>query len=104
MSKYHNSHVVEDGITFDSKAEARRYQELRLMLAAGLITALEVHPYYPLVVNGVKVGGYEADFRYVTTEGRAVIEDVKGVRTDTYRIKKSLVEALYGIKVFEIQA
>lgn len=103
-SKYRNSHVVVDGTTFDSKAEARRYQELKLMQAAGEITDLEAHPCYPLIVNGVKVGSYEADFRYVTQGGETVIEDVKGVRTDTYRLKKRLVEALYGIKVVEVQA
>ena len=104
MSKYGAIPTHLDGLRFASKAEARRYQELRLLLAVGEITALECHPRYPLVVNGVKVGSYEADFRYVTPEGETVIEDVKGVRTSTYKLKKRLVEALYGIQVVEVEA
>lgn len=105
MSKYHNSHVVEDGITFDSKAEARRYQELKLLQAAGEIKHLECQPRYPLIVNGVRVGEYRGDFRYtVTATDRIVTEDVKGCRTQVYALKKRLVEALYGIKVVEVQA
>jgi hypothetical protein len=103
-TKYGNRRVTEDGIPFDSLAELRRYRELRMLEAAGVIAGLEVHPRYPLVVNGVKVGSYEADFRYVTPEGETVIEDVKGVRTSTYKLKKRLVEALYGIQVVEVEA
>jgi hypothetical protein len=92
-----------DGLRFDSQAEARRYQELKLMQAAGEIEHLECQPCFPLVVNGVKVGSYIADFTY-WQGGRRVVEDVKGVRTQVYALKKRLVEALYGIKVVEVQA
>ena len=105
MSKYGAVPTMLDGVRFDSKAEARRYQELKLMEAAGEIKHLECHPRYPLVVNGVKVGEYRGDFRYtVTATDRIVTEDVKGCRTQVYALKKRLVEALYGIEVVEVQA
>ena len=94
-----------DGLAFDSKAEARRYQELKLMQAAGEIKHLECQPRYPLIVNGVRVGEYRGDFRYTeTATGRIVTEDVKGVRTQVYALKKRLMLALYGIEVVEVQA
>ena len=94
-----------DGRLFASQAEARRYQELKLMQAAGLIAGLECQPRFPLVVNGVRIGEYRGDFRYTeTATGRVVTEDVKGVRTQVYALKKRLVEALYGVKIAEVEA
>ena len=103
MSKYGAVPTTLDGLRFASKAEARRYQDLKLMEAAGEIAYLECHPCFPLIVNGVKVGTYIADFMY-WQEGRRVVEDVKGVRTQVYALKKKLVQALYGIEVVEVQA
>ncbi len=52
--------------------------------------------------NQQRIGFYKADFRYeVTATGERVIEDVKGVRTAVYRLKKKLVKALYGIEIIE---
>lgn len=102
-SKYNNQRVVLDGYTFDSQAEARRYRELCLLYDAGEITDLAVHPKYPLVVNGQVVANYLADFSYTVADGREVVEDVKGVRTDVYRLKRKLVRALYGIDIVEVQ-
>lgn len=102
-TKYGNRRVTEDGIPFDSLAELRRYRELRMLEAAGVIAGLEVHPRYPLVVNGVEVANYLADFRYVE-EGVQKVEDVKGVRTAVYRLKAKLMRAIYGIKVIEVEA
>lgn len=103
MSKYRNTPTTVDGIRFDSKKEAYRYGTLKLLLAAGSIRDLEIHPPYPLVVNGVKVGRYVADFRYTDVgTGKQVVEDVKGVRTAVYKLKKKLVAALHGIDVVEI--
>lgn len=47
MSKYHNTRVRADGLSFDSKAEYARYQELRLLESQGMLTELKVHPAYP---------------------------------------------------------
>ena len=95
-----------DGILFGSKAEARRYQELKLMQAAGEIARLECHPRWRLVVNGVEVGSYIADFMYWIGD-RQVVDDVKGGRatmTLAYLLKKKLMLALYSIEVVEVQA
>lgn len=101
--KYRNEPVEEDGHRFDSKAERARYRELKLMRAAGEISYLELQPDYPLIVNGVKIGTYIADFCYETDHG-TVVEDVKSpaTRTPVFRIKKKLVKALYGIEIVEV--
>lgn len=104
-SKYGNKKVTEDGYTFDSKAEYRRYKDLKLMRDAGSITALEVHPRYPLEVNGVMVSRYTPDFRYREKDGTLMVEDVKGgqaTKTEAYRLRKKLMLALYDITVHEI--
>ena len=100
--KYSNVKVEIDGFTFDSKKEAKRYGELKLLVLAGEIHQLELQPEYECIVNGEKVCSYKADFRYFTKEGR-VVEDVKGMKTRVYRLKKKLVEALYpGVHIVEI--
>lgn len=101
-SKYRNIRTEIDGIRFDSRAEAVRYQELKLLEKAGKIRQLELQPKFVCYVNGEKVCTYRADFAYFTDLGR-VVEDVKGVRTPVYKLKKKLVEALYpGVKIKEI--
>ena len=102
MSKYNAIKCVIDNITFDSQAEGRYYQTLKLMLASGDITDLEVHPTFPIEVNGKKICTYEADFMYMES-GVLKVDDVKGVRTDVYSLKKKLVEALYDLKINEIR-
>lgn len=100
--KYGNRKTEVDGVTFDSAAEARRYSDLVLMVAAGVITDLELQPRYPLMVNGQKVSTYVADFRYRDKVGRLVVEDVKGVKTPAYRLKAKLMKAVHNIEVQEV--
>jgi len=104
-SKYGNRRTEIDGIVFASKAEAWRYAELRLRLAAGEIANLRLQPRYPLVVNGVRVCTYVADFAYtdVLQGGGEVCEDVKGVATAAYRIKRALMLAVHGIVIKEVR-
>lgn len=103
--KFNAKRTVVDGITFDSKAEANRYGQLRMLQKAGEIEALELQPKFPLIVNGVKVGTYIADFRYRRVKGVShsltVIEDTKGVRTPVYNLKKKIVRAQYDIEITE---
>lgn len=99
--KYGAKPTEVDGIKFASKKEANRYSELKIMEQAGDISCLELQPRYPLTVDGVKVGEYRADFRY-RRNGATVVEDVKGVRTVIYRMKKKIVEAQYGITIVEV--
>ena len=101
QNKYHNRKTVVDGIVFDSKAEASRYGTLKLFSRAGLITDLQLQVPFLIVVNGQKICKYIADFVY-TEEGRQVVEDVKGVRTREYIIKRKLMAAVFGIKITEV--
>jgi len=102
VTKYRAQPTVVDGIRFDSKAEARRYGDLKVTEKAGLITDLELQPTFPVKINGIKVFTYRADFRYVDLGG-VVIEDVKGYKTPLYRLKKKCVEAAYpGVVIIEV--
>lgn len=106
-SKFKNVRVFdrERACWFDSKAEHRRYQELRALERAGTIAQLEIHPKFPLVVHGHKICRYEADFSYVVGETQArVVEDVKGVQTASFRLKAKLLRACHGIDVVVIPA
>ncbi len=108
-SKYRNKKVVVDGITFDSLKESKRYKELKELEHYGYIKDLELQPKF-LIQGKYKKNGktiraihYIADFRYFDVEkGKYVIEDVKGVKTDVYKLKKKLVEKIYDIEVVEI--
>ncbi len=103
MSKYGNRKTEIDGFLFDSKREANRYVELKLAERAGEIENLELQPKYSVDINGKHICNYFADFRYFDKRDRKiVIEDVKGVKTDVYKLKKRLVEALYGIIITEV--
>lgn len=100
MNKYKAVKTVVDNITFDSKKEARRYLALKQLVKFNLISNLELQPRYDLIVNGRKCGFYKADFRY-EEDGETVVEDVKGVRTPIYNLKKKLIKAIYNIDIFE---
>lgn len=101
MNKYSAIKTEVDGIVFASKKEARRYQELKLLQKAKKIHMLELQPKFPIVINKVKVCTYIADFEYMEN-GYRIIEDVKGIKTPVYRLKKKLVEVVYGIRIKEI--
>ena len=100
MTKYRNMKTTIDGIKFDSKLEAKRYMELSVLLKAGKIEKLQVHPSFELIPSYRKNGKtvrktvYEADFSYFR-DGKYVIEDVKGVETAVFRLKKKLFEYRY---------
>lgn len=103
-NKYHAKKTTVDGITFDSKAEAKHYVQLKLLERAGRIKDIELQPQWALRVNGIHVCTYRADFSYcdMSAGGRRVFVDVKGVKTPVYRLKVKLLKALYGIVVKEI--
>lgn len=120
-SKYGAVKTLVDGIKFDSKAEARRYYELKLLQQAGEITELELQPKFPLrvvsttgtVLGAAKaltgthrdiIGTYIADFAYRDRTERRIVEDVKGMKTlPLSRWKMKHVAAQYGITVSEIR-
>ena len=101
-SKYGNRRTEVDSIVFASKREAERYQNLCLLEKAGEISDLSCQPRFPLVVQGMKVCTYVADFEYREKDNPVlVVEDVKGHKTREYVLKKKLMKALYGIDVRE---
>lgn len=116
-SKFNNTKVVIDGITFDSKKEARRYQLLKARQVAGEISHLELQPKFKLAIGDkpvlIRSNGYpngrqasvKFDFAYFDGEHR-IIEDVKGgkaTRTEAYALRKAVVEAMYpAIRVVEV--
>jgi hypothetical protein len=103
VSKYHNRKTEIDGFLFDSAKEAERYSELRLLERSGEISEFELQPKFHCVVNEKMICSYIADFRYRDMERNViVVEDVKGMKTPVYRLKKKLVEALHGIKILEV--
>jgi len=96
-SKYHAIMEECDGIKFQSKKEARYYRELKARVFAGEVAYFL--PQVPFVLDGgVK---YRVDFMEVWTDGSIHWIDVKGFRTETYRIKRKMVEAIYPIKIEE---
>lgn len=106
QSKYHAKRTSVDGITFDSKREADRYLVLKSMEEDGTIEDLRRQVRYELVpafdVDGkhYRPVCYVADFTY-RENGHEVIEDVKGVVTDVYRLKRKLVAYRYGMNIRE---
>lgn len=100
-SKYHAKKVTIDGHTFDSTKEADRYCELKLLEKAKVISGLEIQPEYMLQEPFSCDGGWEkaityrADFRY-KENGKTIVEDVKGFKTDVYKIKRKLFLKRYG--------
>ena len=98
-----------DGITFDSKKEATRYSELKLLQRAGEIFDLQRQVPFTLIPKQVRDGKtierpcvYKADFVYKDKDGTEIVEDVKGVCTKEYRIKKKLMLWQFGIVVREV--
>lgn len=100
-NKYKNKPVVIDGIRFDSQKEGIRYKELKLLERAGLIkeiklqTSFELQPSFSKNGNKFRAITYRADFDYITKDGKHIIEDVKGIQTDVFKLKHKLFEYHY---------
>lgn len=104
-NKYGARRTTVDGITFDSKAEADRYCELKLLERCGVIADLERQRKFTIVSQS-KYGRalyYIADFVY-TENGKTVVEDVKSKATATavYKLKKRLMAEIHGIEIREV--
>jgi hypothetical protein len=100
-SKYGNKRISEDGYIFDSRAECKRYRELKLLQTQGQIAGLVVHPTYELqpaftsTFDGKQRAiVYEADFSYIES-GKTIVEDVKGVQTADFRLKAKMFRFVY---------
>ena len=101
-SKYSNRKVNIDGITFDSKKEANRYKELKILENIGKISNLVLQPIYVLQESfeykskKIRAIKYIGDFEYVDSKtGNKVLEDTKGFKTKDYLIKVKLLKNKY---------
>ena len=109
QSKFHAQKVTVGGITFASKHEAARWQDLKILERAGLIEQLKRQVKFDLIPfqnaekgmpseRGVQ---YVADFTYLQN-GKLVVEDAKGYKTPEYIIKRKLMRWVHGISVREV--
>ena len=100
QSKYKNQKTQIDMYIFDSAKEAKRYKELKLLERAKEISNLELQPRFLLQESFKKNGKtyrkieYVADFQYIEN-GKTIVEDVKGLQTDVFKIKHKLFEKKY---------
>jgi len=100
-NKYGAKKITVDGVTYDSQGEYRRECELRLQEKAKIITNLKRQVRFSFNVNDVHVCDYIADWTYtIIKSNTAVVEDFKGVESDTFKIKKKLMKACHGIDVW----
>lgn len=100
-SKYGNVKTVVDGITFDSKLEAKRWGELKLLACAGKITQLVRQCSFTLKVGDVAIGKWIMDFYYVEVAGmHQIAEDAKGMWTPLAKWKRRHFEAQYPDVIF----
>ena len=97
-SKYNNRKTVIDGITFDSNKEAKRYTVLRSLQEGGYIKGLSLQVPFELIPkqDGERAVKYIADFVYYDIEKQMhIVEDVKGFKTDVYKLKRKLFKYRY---------
>lgn len=100
MNKYRNKKVILDDYVFDSIQESKRYKELKILLKAEKIQELELQPHFLLQESFKKNGityrkiEYIADFKYIEN-GKIIVEDVKGMQTDVFKLKHKLFEKKY---------
>lgn len=108
-NKYHNKKILFDGHNFDSIKEKNYYIKLKALEKAGLIRNLELQKEY-LLQDSFKLNGttrrkitYKADFSYISTQDNKIhVIDVKGFKTEVYKLKKKLFEFKYKIELEEI--
>lgn len=104
--KYKSKKTIVNGIEFQSRKEAKRYEVLRDMQKRGEIQDLKLQVPFLLIksfcLNGRKYRKteYIADFVYMKN-GKQVVEDTKGFKTDIYKLKKKLMASIYGIEIKE---
>lgn len=117
-NKYRNQKTIVNGIKFDSKKEAERYIELKEKADAGMIFHLRLQEPYELIpkmeLDVPRVGRkgrlnyceraviYKADFAYINNKGQEVVEDVKGMKTPEYILKRKLMKYRYNIEIKEV--
>jgi len=100
-NKYRNIKTEIDGIVFDSKKEAAKYCELKMRVKCEDLIKFERQVPFIIMVNNTKICTYYADFVTYSKAGIREVLDVKGVKTQIYRLKKKLIKALYNIDIID---
>jgi hypothetical protein len=100
-NKFGAKRTIVDGISFDSQRESEVYGDLKLLEKAGRISGFERQRKFNLIVNGVIIGTYRADFAFIDhdQDGRFRAIDVKGVVTRDFKRVQKHIKAAYGITV-----
>ena len=100
--KYNNEKPTVDGITFDSKKEARYYEKLKAFKKGGAVEDFELQPRFKLQKGFDDKEGnhhrpihYRADFKIWWANGKVEIVDTKGYKTQVYKLKKKLLLKKY---------
>lgn len=103
-SKYHSIKTIVDGITFHSKKEAERYIDLKLLHRAGKVKRVNLQVEFELVPKqkGERSVVYIADFEVEYPDGHIEYEDVKGMKTKDYIIKRKLMLWIHEIRIKEV--
>ena len=108
QNKYKNKKVEYDGIKFDSQKEKSYYIKYKLMEKSGEIHDLKMQVPFTLIETfklqdkTYRKTIYKADFTFIDKEGKYHVIDVKGIRTDVYKLKKKLMAWKYGIEIEEV--
>ena len=109
-SKYKAKKTVIDGQKFDSRKEAARYQELCFLEKQGIIRNLQRQVKFVLIPSQRGKDGkvverecsYYADFVYTLKNGEKIVEDVKGMKTEVYKLKRKMMRYFHGIEITEV--
>ncbi len=104
--KYNNQKVWYDNHFYDSKKEAGYAMLLdslkKAKKASDRVTYYERQIPFEMVINKIKVCTYIADFKVFYADGRVEVVDVKGMKTQIYKLKKKLLKAVKNIDIIEI--
>lgn len=98
-NKFGAKRTKVDGLNFDSKGEAGRFFDLKLMESAGEISDLRRQVPFQLEAHGKPITVYRADYTYKEPPGAFIVEDYKGMLTPEFKLKAKLFEAQYGFSI-----
>mgnify|MGYP003610111732 CR=1 FL=1 len=104
-SKYKSVKCEHFGVKLDSLKEKRQYIKYLHQQSIGEILSIKLQPKYDLIVNGIKIGFYKADFEIELADKSIQVIDVKSEMTrklPVYRLKKKMIKAIYNIDIIEI--
>ena len=102
-NKYFAKKTTVGGMKYDSKGEANRHQELKIMERVGDITQLQHQVKFEIIpkIGKQRAANYIADFVYYDKNGVKIVEDFKGMSTAEYKLKKKLMLFRHGISITE---